>query len=59
MDGFRAPLYDAPLMDAIGETRLWTFQNRIDWVCEALMVISVLRSGPGKRANHTLRPPRT
>jgi len=38
MEGFRAPLYDAPLMDAIGETRFWTFQDRIDWICEALMV---------------------
>ncbi|KAJ4364173.1 hypothetical protein N0V83_009629 [Neocucurbitaria cava] len=30
--GFNAPIYDHGMVDSIGQTQLWTFQERLDWV---------------------------
>ncbi|KAF2852537.1 hypothetical protein T440DRAFT_392401 [Plenodomus tracheiphilus IPT5] len=36
MEGFTSRLYDAALIDAIGETQNWHFEDRIGWICLAL-----------------------
>ncbi|KAF1846364.1 uncharacterized protein K460DRAFT_282684 [Cucurbitaria berberidis CBS 394.84] len=36
IDGFKIPIYDRTIIDSIGQTQLWTFQERIDWICLVL-----------------------
>ncbi|CAO2649951.1 Nn.00g012430.m01.CDS01 [Neocucurbitaria sp. VM-36] len=35
-EGFKAPIYDRAIVDSIGQTQLWTFQERMDWICLVL-----------------------
>ncbi|EFQ94699.1 hypothetical protein CFE70_004548 [Pyrenophora teres f. teres 0-1] len=35
-EGFKAAIYDKTVIDSIGQTQLWTFKERIDWICMAL-----------------------
>ncbi|RMZ68494.1 WD repeat-containing [Pyrenophora seminiperda CCB06] len=37
-EGFKAAIYDKAIIDAISQTQLWTFQQRIDWICMALKI---------------------
>lgn len=37
-EGFNIPIYDRELLDNIGQTQHWTFQQRIDWICKVLKV---------------------
>ena len=41
-DGFRIPIYDKTILDSIGQTQLWTFKERIDWICLVLKVYFLL-----------------
>lgn len=34
--GFNSRIYDSALIDAIGETQHWHFEDRIGWICMAL-----------------------
>ncbi|KAF2822527.1 hypothetical protein CC86DRAFT_423720 [Ophiobolus disseminans] len=34
--GFTAPIFDAPTLDAIGQTALWTFEERMNMICDLL-----------------------
>ncbi|KAJ6199461.1 hypothetical protein J3E72DRAFT_372474 [Bipolaris maydis] len=44
-DGFRVPIYDKNLVNYIGQTQEWTFQERINWIC------TVLRASKNVAAN--------
>lgn len=37
-EGFKMPIYDKTIMDSIGQTQRWNFQERIDWICLVLKV---------------------
>ena len=38
LKGFRAPIFDKGIIDAIAETQDWTFLQRIDWIRAVLKV---------------------
>ncbi|KAG9194416.1 hypothetical protein G6011_04451 [Alternaria panax] len=35
-EGFSIPIYDRSIVDCIGQTQKWLFQERIDWICQVL-----------------------
>lgn len=37
-DGFKAPVFDADVLKAIGQTEHWTFEDRITMICRVLKV---------------------
>jgi hypothetical protein len=37
-EGFKAPIYDKAMVDYIGQTQNWLFEERIDWICQVLRV---------------------
>jgi hypothetical protein len=39
-EGFKAPIYDKAMVDYIGQTQNWLFEERIDWICQVLRVCS-------------------
>jgi hypothetical protein len=42
INGFKAPILDVEILKAIGQTELWTFEDRIAMICRVLKVRSVL-----------------
>ncbi|KAH9861066.1 hypothetical protein IAQ61_010802 [Plenodomus lingam] len=42
--GFNSRIYDSALIDAIGETQHWHFEDRIGWICMALRVITTVNT---------------
>jgi hypothetical protein len=41
-DGFKAPILDIDILKAIGQTELWTFEDRIVMICRVLKVNRLL-----------------
>ncbi|KAF1938754.1 hypothetical protein EJ02DRAFT_514293 [Clathrospora elynae] len=35
-EGFKVPIYDKTILDSIGQTQEWTFEERINWICIVL-----------------------
>jgi hypothetical protein len=38
IDGFNAAIYDKSIIDSVSQTKLWTFQERIEWIKMVLKV---------------------